>query len=124
MKQKPQTWAARLQGSLLAAFNYWEPKRLFYNLILACVTVLVSFQEMMLFFADPSIREFAGLFFVFGFFCVVANILYCAAYVPDIVLQLTPIADFWRRFRWTLFAGGTGLACACVIGLLYIPHGM
>jgi len=33
-----------------------------------------------------------------------ANVLYCAAYLVDIPLQLTYSA--WRRYRWTLLLAG------------------
>ena len=43
----------------------------------------------------------------FLFFAIVANVFYCAVYVPDQAIQLTPYRDGWRRWRWLLLAFGT-----------------
>jgi uncharacterized membrane protein YhaH (DUF805 family) len=43
---------------------------------------------------------------------VLANVAYCAAYIPDLALQHTSFRDAWLRFRWMLMAIGTLMACA------------
>jgi hypothetical protein len=37
---------------------------------------------------------------------VLANVAYCAAYVPDIFAQASGFRDVWLRFRWVLFLIG------------------
>jgi hypothetical protein len=44
---------------------------------------------------------------------VLANIAYCAAYVPDLLMQLSDVRSTWLRVRWMLFA--IGLAFAAII---------
>jgi hypothetical protein len=44
---------------------------------------------------------------------VLANIAYCAAYLVDIVAQMSGFRDIWLRFRWILFL--IGLAFASIL---------
>ena len=37
---------------------------------------------------------------------VLANVAYCAAYLPDLFAQASGFRDSWRRYRWILFAIG------------------
>jgi hypothetical protein len=37
---------------------------------------------------------------------VLANVAYCAAYVPDVFAQLSGFRDLWRKFRWAIFVVG------------------
>ena len=60
------------------ALRYWEPRRLFYNALLAAV-VLVHFGVNW-----PGSRQALQLDLVLVLFmlAVLANVAYCAAYVP------------------------------------------
>jgi hypothetical protein len=44
---------------------------------------------------------------------VLANVAYCAAYVPDVFAQMSSLRDSWLRYRWVLFV--VGLAFAAVL---------
>ncbi len=91
---------------LSAAIRYWEPRRLSYNLVLVAVVVLHIVSGW------PSSREslrFNGLLFLFAL-AVLANVGYCAAYVVDIVVQMSGFRDAWLRIRWILFAIGLAFA--------------
>ena len=88
------------------ALRYWERGRLVYNavlfLIVACCFVL----------GLPQSRAHVGLnlllvFFVLG---VIANVLYCLAYVVDLFVQLSALRRAWLRWRWVLFLVGTSTA--------------
>jgi len=41
---------------------------------------------------------------------VLANIVYCAAYVADIPVQMTGYREHWRTLRWGLFVVGVAFA--------------
>lgn len=43
---------------------------------------------------------------------VLANVAYCAAYIPELALQFTSYRHFWIRSRWMLMLIGTLMACA------------
>lgn len=113
-----------LRESVHAAFRYWEPKRLLYNLILAAFTIVISFQEIAeVVYFDPSIQVL-GLLMVMVSFCLIAHVCYSVVYVPDVILQRTPFSELWQRYRWMLFTGGTLFACICAAFVLYYPHPM
>lgn len=44
------------------------------------------------------------------FEAISANVLFCAAYAPDIFVQLSDFRDTWRGYRWVLFLVGTVFA--------------
>ena len=48
-------------------------------------------------------RSVAGLIIL----VVVANLLYCVAYVPDVAVQFTAYRDRWKKYRFLLFVFGT-----------------
>lgn len=93
------------------ALRYWEPRRLVYNGILAVITVGGFF----LFW--PRSRETLDWSVVLGLFLLaaIANLLYCAAYVVDVFVQLSSFRDTWRRWRWALFVSGLLLAAALTV---------
>jgi len=43
---------------------------------------------------------------------VLANVAYCAAYVPDVVIQQSSYREVWLRTRWILLLVGTLFAAA------------
>jgi hypothetical protein len=47
-----------------------------------------------------------GLFLL----AVLANVAYCAAYVPDMLAQLSDLRAVWLRYRWMLFVIGLTFA--------------
>ena len=75
--------------------RYWEPRRLIYNAILALVVLGHVWA------AWPDSRDKLSLDLVLICFvlAVIANILYCAAYVADMFLQFSglDIATRWGR---------------------------
>jgi len=91
---------------LSAAIRYWEPRRLLYNFVLALVVAAHIISGW------PSSREalhFNGLLWLFVL-AVLANVAYCAAYVVDIVVQMSGFRDHWLRMRWILLAIGLTFA--------------
>jgi hypothetical protein len=91
------------------AIRYWEPRRILYNLLLA-VIVAVHFVRGLP--SSRSVLQFNAVLFLFVL-AVLANVAYCAAYVPDIFVQMSSLRDSWLRYRWAVFV--IGLAFAAVL---------
>jgi hypothetical protein len=58
---------------------------------------------------------------------VVANIAYCAAYLVDILAQISGFRELWRSARWILFAVGLTFAVILTrlvsIGMFHLQSG-
>jgi hypothetical protein len=37
---------------------------------------------------------------------ILLNVAYCAAYIPDVLVQMSEFRERWASFRWGLFAIG------------------
>jgi hypothetical protein len=84
------------------ALAYWEKRRLLYNVVLLVIVVV------MILLGQPESRSL--LSFTGGMtlltLAVAANIVYCAAYVPDIALQLSDYREGWlKRRKWLFWFG-------------------
>ena len=92
-----------LQQYLTDAIKFWERWRLLYNLALAAV-VIIYFV-----IGYPASKQLLTIDFCLGLFllAVVANVLYCAAYIVDIFAQASGFREVWRRSRKILFIIGT-----------------
>jgi hypothetical protein len=97
---------ARLSGHVANSLRYWEPRRLIYNGVLALVVV----AHFVL--AWPGSRDKLSLDLALTIFvlAVLANVCYCAAYVPDVVVQFSGLHQAWRTGRMALLAIGTAFA--------------
>jgi len=97
---------ARLSGYAANSLRYWEPRRLIYNSVLAAVvlTHLVA--------AWPASRDKVSFDLALGVFilAVLANVSYCAAYLPDIFVQFSGLQQPWRVGRVGLLIIGTAFA--------------
>ena len=98
-------WRDYLSNSI----RYWEPKRVVYNLLLLAIVVF-HFVHGLPF--SKSVLKFDSLL-LFFVLAVLANVAYCAAYIPDVFAQMSGLRDSWLRFRWILLA--IGLAFAAVL---------
>jgi hypothetical protein len=87
------------------SIRYWEPRRLAYNAVLALVVVVVFFKHHST-LAGVTWQQGAVLLVM----AVIANLLYCAAYVADIFAQCSDFQAAWKRQRWLLWAAGTALS--------------
>jgi hypothetical protein len=88
------------------AIRYWEPRRLAYNTALAAVVLTYVFRNL------PASRAALGLDSILSLFvlAVLANIVYCSAYVADIFAQASAFRDRWRTYRWILLSLGITFA--------------
>ena len=91
------------------AIRYWEPRRILYNLLLAAIVVIHFVKGLPL---SKSVVQFNSLLLIFVL-AVLANVAYCAAYVPDVFAQMSTLRESWLRYRWALFV--VGLAFAAVL---------
>ena len=91
------------------AIRYWEPRRILYNLLLAAIVVIHFVRELPF---SKTVLQFNTLLILF-LLAVLANVAYCAAYVPDVFAQMSGVRDSWLRYRWVVFL--IGLAFAAVL---------
>ena len=98
--------AARLGGYAANGLRYWEPRRIFYNVVLA-VVVLGH-----LFAAWPRVQARLSFDLTLQVFlmAVVANLCYCAVYLADVFLQLSALEEAIRIGRALLLGVGTAFA--------------
>jgi hypothetical protein len=97
---------SRLSAYAADALRYWEPRRLIYNAVLAVVVLAHSFVAWHSLRDRLSFDLALGLFFL----AVLANVAYCAAYVPDIFVQFAGLQQQWRLGRVLLLTVGTAFA--------------
>ena len=86
---------------LRSAIHYWEWRRLPYNLILAAITLAwlwASWPHFRPAMTLPALLRLIAL-------AAIANVLYCAAYLVDVPLQLA-FGSGWTRRRWSLWWAG------------------
>jgi hypothetical protein len=91
---------------VIDALRFWEPRRLIYNFILAAVVivwVVASWPHFRPMFTPHSLLLLAIL-------ALLANALYCAAYLVDVAMQSLSVGAALRRQRWALWIIGTLLA--------------
>jgi hypothetical protein len=91
------------------AIRFWEPLRVAYNLVLAAI-VLTYFA--MGYPASKATVTFDGFLLVI-LLAVLANVAFCAAYIPDVFAQASGYRETWRKVRWVLF--GIGLIFASIL---------
>lgn len=105
------------KSNLLDALAYWERKRLIYNLVLAMLVVICWGADI--FMGGP--RDWLAAAVILLLFAGLANVLYCAAYPVDLILQVTPLKHRWLQARWLLFGGGLSLASGLAVFVMLRP---
>jgi hypothetical protein len=95
-----------LRDAASNAIRYWEMRRIVYNAILAAI--VIAYFGM----AYPASKSALTADSILGIFllAVIANVLFCSAYIVDIFAQLTDFRETWLRFRWILFLVGVCFA--------------
>ena len=114
---------ATLRVMATDALRYWEPRRIVYNLMLAAI-VLWYFAA-----AWPESGRTMNFGGVLGIFilAVLANVVYCAAYLADLFLQFSDFRAQRGRWRVVLTLVGFAFAAALTrffaLGIFYTPGG-
>jgi len=90
------------------ALRYWEPRRLVYN---GALLLVVGGAFIAGWPTSKRILSVEPLLVLFVL-AVLANIAYCAAYVPDLLIQHSSMKSAWLRWRWVLLVTGTLFAAA------------
>ena len=96
------------------AVNYWERKRIVYNLVLIVISLYCWGAEIV--FGGP--REWIGGSLILLVFAIIANLLFCMAYPVDLALQASPLKQRWTETRWVLFVSGLALASGLAFWIL------
>ena len=96
---EPQSFTA----SLADAARFWEPRRIYYNLLLLAVTAFWFIESW------PHFRGALQLtpVLLFGLLALLANVCYSAAYIPDLLAQRFASAGVSAGKRWALWTLGT-----------------
>jgi len=87
------------------SIRYWEPRRIVFNAALALVLV-ASYGYYQPSLASLHWQPVIGLLLM----AVIANVLYCSAYLADIFFQMSEYRQTWKRYRLALLATGTAFA--------------
>src|SRR5438128_182710 len=97
---------ASIRESITEAIRYWEPRRLIYNAVLAVIVLIYFWLGL------PESKQNLNVNFALWMFmlAVMANVVYCAAYLVDVFAQISGLRDLWLRFRWVLFMIGVTFA--------------
>ena len=89
-----------------AAVRYWELRRILYNVILCAVAlgwIVATWPHFLPAFAMSSVLPI-------GVLALLANVLYCAAYPAEMLVQLSASAAARARWRLAIWITGTLLA--------------
>ena len=91
------------RSHLAAAARFWEPWRLAYNTALAAVVfawIVATWPHFRGAFKLIHLLQLTVL-------ALLANVCYCAAYLVDLPLESSSVAERWRCWRWSLWLLGT-----------------
>jgi hypothetical protein len=94
--------AGPFRGLLANAIRFWEPRRLFFNLVLFAVAV--SWLAATWPHFRPALKLIPLL--QFAVLALLANVCYSTAYLVDIPMQSSALSAIWRRRRWVLWLVG------------------
>jgi hypothetical protein len=106
--------ANSVQTSLADAARFWEPRRILYNLVLTAVVAVwlgASWPHFRPALTLPSLGALVVL-------ALLANACYSAAYLVDIPLQRTPLANRRKPLRAALW--WTGMLFALLLANYWI----
>src|SRR5437016_5368217 len=93
----------RTTGYIAEALRYWEPRRLFYNGIMAVVVIgriATNWKH------DRAALSFDLLLFLF-LLAVLANVCFCAVYVVDLFVRFSGLEAAWEKGRVVVLLIGT-----------------
>lgn len=92
--------------AFLDAMQYWEPRRIAYNFVLAAVLfawLALTWPHFRAALSGRSLLELLTL-------ATIANACYCSAYFAEIAVRDSSFRSTWKSRRWDLWVAGTLLA--------------
>jgi hypothetical protein len=90
-------------NALHDAAQWWEPRRILYNIFLAGVFVALTVRTWPR--LQPELNSAAVLPLIV--LALLANLCYCTAYVVDLAVFSIPAPPHRNRWRWVLWSAGT-----------------
>jgi hypothetical protein len=96
----------RISAYAAEALRYWEPRRLFYNAVLAAVVGAHVVFKWSAIQQRLTFNMFLGLFFL----AVLANVCYCVVYAVDLFVRFSGLQEAWEKARIIVLLIGTAFA--------------
>jgi len=90
------------RDALSDAIRYWESRRILYNAVLLLVVAITYWLNLP---ASRTVLNADTLLLLFVL-AVLSNVAYCAAYVVDVIAQISAFRGTWLRVRWILLVIG------------------
>jgi uncharacterized membrane protein len=92
--------------SLTNAIRYWEKMRIVYNVVLVLVVAGCFAWNHAALGSKLTVDVFLSIIL-----CgILLNVLYCSAYVVDVLVQMSEFRERWANLRWVLFSIGATFA--------------
>lgn len=101
---------------LTESLRYWERMRVVYNLILGSIVIacfVFFYPNSLPLLTLKGITEIMGM-------CVIANILFCAAYPIDVVIQYSHFRSKWTWYRLGVFSFGLVFASLLTLQMMTV----
>ena len=105
------------RATFIGGARFWERGRIAYNgaqLLLTGVMVLTYWPQSRNLLIAPNPGTYVSL-------AIAANVLYCAAYLVEAVLQIPFLRPYARPVRWFFLLGGILFACLLAGTALQFP---
>jgi hypothetical protein len=101
------------RDALSNAIRFWERMRILYNAVLILIVAGSFIHDY------PGSKAFLKLGWILLLFllAVGANVVYCAAYLVDIPVQMSGYREKWMSLRMVLLVVGT--ACAGILAYFW-----
>jgi hypothetical protein len=107
--------AAPEPDRIASAVRFWEFARIPYNLVLLTIVVVALFAGL----GTIAWENMLAMLPAFLLLAIAANVLFCAAYPVDLIVQATPLRAHLTPIRWTMFALGAGAAVVLAATMLF-----
>jgi hypothetical protein len=110
---------ASMRELIDSAIRFWELRRIAYNGFL----MLIVLTHMVIQRGEAEYWLFFETFLQIFMLSVVANFLYCFAYIIDLPAQYSSYRQQWLQWRWILWVIGmlfaASIATQIMQGMLY-----
>jgi uncharacterized membrane protein len=98
--------ASLFRESITNAIRYWEKMRVVYNAVLLFVVAGCFAWNYSAVGSKLSVNLCLSMIL-----CgILLNVGYCAAYIVDVLVQMSEFRESWAKSRWVLFSIGAMFA--------------